>query len=145
MNTIKKREYHVGFSERLHQAMDHVGLDRFKRTRKVADDLGISTSPVSKWFNGHTVPTFKRTKQLCETYNIRVGFLIDGTGPIEANQEASDLNTDLLMQCIVEAEKRLPNLTKEKLAQLSSGLYADSFESGEVNLKALDRIASILD
>ena len=145
MTANKKRDYHIGFSERLHQAMDHMGIDRYKRTRKVSDDLGISTSPVSKWFNGHTVPTFKRTKQLCETYNIRVGFLIDGTGPIEATEEASDLNTDLLMNCIMEAEKRLPNLSKDKLAQLTAGLYADSYESGEVNQKSLERIATLLD
>jgi len=144
MNEKKNHNYNYEFADRLHQALDHKGYDRFKRTRLIADKLNLTTSPVSKWLNGHTKPLPDRLEQLCIAFEINSAFLITGTGPIDLIEDELIINSDLLEDCIDEVYKQLEGTSKEKIAQVIAELYTVSASIGTLDRKTLNRLIKLV-
>jgi len=144
MNPKEKKSYNTEFATRLHQALDHKGYDRFKRTRLIADKLKLTTSPVSKWLNGHTVPLPKRMEELCDAFEINSAFLIDGAGPIDKDQDSLDINVDLLNECVAACIKALDGESHEKIASVVAEIYQISSVKNSVDTEALNRLVKLI-
>lgn len=144
MNEKKNQNYNYNFSDRLHQALDHKGYDRFKRTRLIANKLNLTTSPVSKWLNGHTIPLPNRLEQLCLAFDINSSFLITGTGPIDTIEDELSINAELLEQCLYEVYKHLEGSPKVKIAQVIAELYTVSVAENSLDKNALKRLVKLV-
>ena len=144
MKEKKTHNYNYDFADRLHQALDHKGYDRFKRTRLIADKLKLTTSPVSKWLNGHTKPLPKRLEQLCAEFEINSSFLITGTGPIDLIEDELTIDSDLLEKCIDAVYEQLQGHPKEKIAQVIAELYTISATQSKLDLNGLNRLIKLV-
>ena len=144
MNEKKNQNYNYDFADRLHQALDHKGYDRFKRTRLIANKLNLTTSPVSKWLNGHTIPLPSRLEQLCYAFEINSAFLITGTGPIDMIEDELSINAELLEECVYEVYNHLEGSPKEKIAQVIAELYTVSATENSLDKTALKRLIKLV-
>lgn len=137
------KSFNREFSRRLHQALDHKGYDRFKRTRLIADKLKLTTSPVSKWLNGHTIPLPNRMEELCDAFEINSSFLIDGSGPIDKGIN-THINQDLFIACLEKIFESKINFNSKQVAVLTAELYERSMQKGSFDYSSLNRLIKLM-
>ena len=137
--------YQKGFSERLHKELDRLGYDRHKRTRLIADKLGLTTSPVSKWLNGHTIPLPSRMQELCEAFNLDQTYLISGQQDFEHTN--TDIDTGFFHECINETiyREHFENLDFHTLCTICIMVYNNGIRKKEVNKEFLRQILYVSD
>ena len=98
-----------GFVQRVRQTYEAAGLNR----HEVARELGAAYSTLMNWEKGTSVPDTIRVVALAKLGGVRVGWLLEGEGPMFVGQKV-DAQDDEVYPSLAEFLAELPNL-KERI------------------------------